>query len=412
MKSVQNQSLERTVFFDHIRYLMVLLVVVLHAACAYTVTMPSWVVDDRNSAFSDMVLLVLDIFLMPVLFFIAGYFALHSYIPKGFAGFVRAKLFRLGVPLVLGVFLFKSLKNYLWYYSRNLGSFSLWQIFVENLKGALTFRSGLITSNMQFNHGYFWFISLLLFFFLAFAVVRKVWEKIAGRKSETKQALETSGRSILLTLSVVVVLITLLTYVPGVFVFTELHPRSWLMVGGVSMFQPAKVVLYVLCFGTGVYAYSRQWFQKVDIPGHFGIWSVAALVSIAVYVFVAVRLFVNGSNPVNIFLIVFMRNLSVFVILLALISFSIRFWNKQTPVNTVFAQTSYHTYLLHMTFVNLLQLGFFVWAPDLSAYIKFLLVSAGAIGVSVLTARYITNPYPKLSCAGIIVLFFILCAIL
>ena len=73
MQKVQKESLDRLIFFDNIRYLMVLLVVVLHSAGAYSNHTSWWTVNDTNSIFFDYLLGVLDVFLMPTHFFIAGF---------------------------------------------------------------------------------------------------------------------------------------------------------------------------------------------------------------------------------------------------------------------------------------------------------------------------------------------------
>jgi len=68
MQIVQKESADRVIFLDNIRYLMVLLVVVLHSALAYTNNASWWTVNDENSIFIDYLLGVLDVFLMPTLF--------------------------------------------------------------------------------------------------------------------------------------------------------------------------------------------------------------------------------------------------------------------------------------------------------------------------------------------------------
>ena len=78
MQMFQKTSTDRLFFFDNIRYLTVMLVVVLHSACGYSNYMPHWLVNDANSIFFDYLLVILGVFLMPVLFFIAGYFTLPS----------------------------------------------------------------------------------------------------------------------------------------------------------------------------------------------------------------------------------------------------------------------------------------------------------------------------------------------
>jgi uncharacterized membrane protein YcfT len=64
----QKMSTDRIIFFDNIRYLMVLLVVVLHSACGYSNYTTFWAVNDTNSIIFDYLLGILGVFLMPTLF--------------------------------------------------------------------------------------------------------------------------------------------------------------------------------------------------------------------------------------------------------------------------------------------------------------------------------------------------------
>ena len=68
----------RIAFLDHIRTLMVLLVVVYHSVAAYSTVAPHWWTHDTTSLVSDIIREWFDVFTMPVLFFVAGYFALSS----------------------------------------------------------------------------------------------------------------------------------------------------------------------------------------------------------------------------------------------------------------------------------------------------------------------------------------------
>lgn len=63
---------------DNIRFSMVLCVVLVHAVAAYTTVIPWWYVRDRGATpYFDVIVIVPDLFQVPVLFFIAGYFALR-----------------------------------------------------------------------------------------------------------------------------------------------------------------------------------------------------------------------------------------------------------------------------------------------------------------------------------------------
>ena len=92
-------------YLDNLRAFVIILVIVLHAAITYMADPPTWwyVIDaDRRVVFTWLVLLV-DVPIMQVLFFVAGYFAVRSLQHRGPRGFIREKVVRLAIPWVLGV---------------------------------------------------------------------------------------------------------------------------------------------------------------------------------------------------------------------------------------------------------------------------------------------------------------------
>ena len=62
-------TLPRVAFLDNIRYLMVLLVLVYHSVAAYATVAPHWLVHDTCFFAADIIRKLLDVFMMPVLFF-------------------------------------------------------------------------------------------------------------------------------------------------------------------------------------------------------------------------------------------------------------------------------------------------------------------------------------------------------
>jgi fucose 4-O-acetylase-like acetyltransferase len=176
------------VFLDNVRLLMVLCVVVAHAAAAYTNSVPWWYVRDaRTGVLFDVVAFVLDIFQMPVLFFIAGYFALPSLKRRGFAGFLRAKGRRLGIPLVLVGFFLAPVMPYVRHLAvaaEPSGFLAYWwaqmKTFVpRGWEHASTLPE--IEAHLDdFLQHYLWFLSFLLLFFLLFALGLQVKERFAA----------------------------------------------------------------------------------------------------------------------------------------------------------------------------------------------------------------------------------------
>ena len=101
----------RVAFMDNIRYLMVALVVVYHSVAAYAIVAPHWMVHDTNTFAADIIRELFDVFMMPVLFFAAGYFALPSLEKKGLWEFLKDKVKRLWVPWALAVLIILLLRS-------------------------------------------------------------------------------------------------------------------------------------------------------------------------------------------------------------------------------------------------------------------------------------------------------------
>jgi len=412
MKMGQKLDDNRIGYFDNIRYLMVLLVVVLHSACGYSNNTQWWAVNDSNSIFFDYLLGVLGVFLMPTLFFIAGYFAVPSLHEKGKWLFIKSKLKRLGIPWLLGVVLMVPIYNFIYLYSRGypISHLSLWSRFVENIKGALSLHTGFITSPLQFQQKHFWFISLLFVFFILFAFLhdaKKRWitKELANAKSEIQ-----TTKSILLVLTLVSFLTAVITFlIYGIFHGTP-DKDPWITVASLIQFQASKIILYISCFSLGVYAFAKNWLKNGKTPGHYIFW--ASLSIGLMYCQVKVLTILRTDFSIGLALgWVLIYTFLVFAILLALISFGINHWHNPSKVSRQLSANSYNIYLLHMVFVVVIQLFLLEWV-SISIFIKFGLVALSSILFSYLISQYAIRPFPKISVAGMIFLFVILIAVL
>jgi glucans biosynthesis protein C len=64
--------------------------------------------------------LLLDVPIMPILFFLAGYFALRSLQKRGTWLFLKDKLVRIGIPWIFGALFLAPLITYMIYFSRGM----------------------------------------------------------------------------------------------------------------------------------------------------------------------------------------------------------------------------------------------------------------------------------------------------
>ncbi|MCP4350419.1 MAG: acyltransferase family protein [Desulfobacterales bacterium] len=401
----QKSSVEnRMLFFDNLRYLMVLLVVILHAAISYSRIVPWWCVKDTDSTvFFDLLLLYLDVFLMPVLFFIAGYFAIPSFQKKNALLFLKRKFIRLGWPLLLGVPLISPVYSYIYHYTRNDFSLhmSFWDYWIKFMKDAGNFRIGILTSVDQFNQSHLWFISLLLFFFAVFAFYadrKKIYENPVS--SET-----CSAKSILTVLFAAGLLSAVLSFTADIIFSTSSNPDPWIVIGNILQFQPAKVFMCILCFIMGVYAFYMKWFENKGIPGHPGIWTVSCVVLGLALLAILKPLITNFSNGI-LFLFIFVKCFLCISLLAAFISFGMKYWNRPSRFNELLASNSYSIYIVHIVIVFIFQLVLTGWSGPV--FIKFGIVSLSSVLISYGISQYAIKQYPRMSVAGIYTLFLII----
>ncbi|NNK96312.1 MAG: acyltransferase family protein, partial [Desulfobacterales bacterium] len=278
--SPKNNNQDRILFLDNLRYLMVMLVVVLHAATSYSNFVPWWSVKEVNesSVFFDVVLMLLSAFLMPVLYFIAGYFAIPSFRKNGRWFFLRRKVKRLGLPLLLMIPLVSPFFGYVYHYTRHEYSsfFGFGGYWLDYMSSALDVRIKILTSVDQFSHSHLWFMSLLLLFFILFALLVR---NPAQRETASPQGShETpSPGSTLAVLTGVGFLTMLSTFIADSIFANPSNPDPWVSIANILQFQPGKVVSYVLYFGLGVYAFQKKWFVAAEWPGRLSLWTVLAL---------------------------------------------------------------------------------------------------------------------------------------
>jgi glucans biosynthesis protein C len=403
MQTTRIVETDRLWFLDNIRYFMVLLVVVIHTACGYTTYSSWWTVPDKGSIIINYTLQILDVFLMPTLFFIAGYFALPSLKKRNTLLFIGHKLKRLGLPFMLGVIIYAPIHFYIWNYARGGSYMNLWDIFLGKIESALSFKTGFISSTFQFHHHYLWFISLLLFFFIIFAIMHKIIGNLFVKSYSSEVQKPPSNKSILIVIFISIVITTIITLFMYK-IFSQSSSREpWIIIISLIEFQPTRMALYILCFILGIYAFHKRWFLNGEVPGHLAFWII---LSISLYFFKdwIMKNLIGNIQLKMVILYIFVHITLFFSILLTFISFGIKYWQSSSRVNRLLAENSYYIYLVHMLFVNLIQLALLKWI-DGYVYLKFIIVTVSAILLSYFISNYAIKKFPRLSIAGILGIF-------
>ena len=353
-------SATRFAFLDNIRYLMIMLVLIYHSVGAYATVAPHWLIHDNTFFAADIIRKLFDVFMMPLLFFLAGYFAPVSLEKKGIWGFLKDKVRRLLAPWGLAVLIFLPLllydqpinsvrpfwKYWLWY----LNSFEIRLRFAQTPEGPTT-------------QAIYWFISLLFVFFLLFVLIFTLirrGRRLTAHDTERKPKSENFVFFELLVFG-------LLTSV-GYFLFLLFFPdSSWFTLHALLEFQVTRLVPYAGSFAFGVYAQSRGWFADGKPLGSLRLWAVISGILAGTYLLVGGPVFADTAGTAHwsvgfLLVFAFIRSFLLLSLLVAFFSFGNRYWNHSSGLDRQLSATSYDIYLTHYWFVVAIQAALLKWS--------------------------------------------------
>jgi hypothetical protein len=238
---------------------MILFVIVLHVSMTYMLDSPPWwyVVSPKVSPVFVVIINVLDLFMMPVLFFISGYFTPASYARKGSVGFLKDKVRHILFPWLLGIVVIVPL------FSLSLGK-SLHDV-IGMVKG-----NPFYLFNQQ---GHLWYLGVLFLFLFAYAFVARF--RPPGRIRRAA-----SDRKNSLWLLVCMLVSAICACLSATFI---INFDDWLPVAFVFSLKPAKVITYLCLFILGIYAWQTNWFVKGGWMPRISLWRIVAISTATCY---------------------------------------------------------------------------------------------------------------------------------
>ena len=237
-------SSSRMYFLDNLRSFIIMLMVIFHAALAYMIYAPEWwyVMDKQRSLFFDLFVVFADNFIMPIMFFISGYFGIKSLIKRTTSDFWSDKFKRIIVPWVFGAMLIAPIIAFLTPASRYV-PISFMDFYKTLFWGP------------YYQHAHYWYLGFLVVLYILLTVAYKINPKIG----EISNNISSPSFIFFLTTG----LLGALGYW-GVNLFIPdslwVHP-FWLVV-----FQATRVPLFLIYFSLGVYAHNKQWFANGYYP--------------------------------------------------------------------------------------------------------------------------------------------------
>jgi peptidoglycan/LPS O-acetylase OafA/YrhL len=362
----------RMTFLDNLRAFVVILVIVLHGSMSYMAYAPTWwyVLDKQTSLVFTMLVLLVDVPIMPIMFFIAGYFALPSLRRRGARAFVKEKGVRIGLPWVFGALFLAPLTAYMIYVSRQVPMGYL-QFWATDFWGDL------------YQQSVYWFLGIL---FAMFVVLALVYTR-SRRLRDAAPVRTTPSRKVF---ALFAALTTAGALLMGLIFPLDTWSHVYLFV-----FQPVRVPFYIAYFVLGLYAHDHGWFQPEGYVPSVWTWLWACVLSGIAYL--AVRMGAP-SSPGAPFVFQALTALLFSVFCMAALFAGVAvFREKVDGVGRVWsslAANSYGMYYIHP--LILYPLAYVFVAITLPLFLKAFVVIALAILLSWAVSAFVLKKAPLL----------------
>jgi surface polysaccharide O-acyltransferase-like enzyme len=379
-QKINNTARTRTASLDYLRAFIVLNVVCVHAWMAYMVMWPGQpqtfqimsapIINPQRWIGFDVLMGFMETYVMARMCLLSGLFVWPALERKGAFGFLRERLWRLGVPFAVSVAILVPLTYYPAY------------AVTGAAPGFLAFAHAWLSLGF-WTSGIVWFLWVLFVFdaiTAGFHALRRCWPALRTVQIPRFYSRPAGFAAVLLALSALV-------YVPMEWVFGE---DRWL---GISPFwvQASRPLLYAVYFGIGVQLGTRGLDSTVfgrtaGLARQWPLWLAAGLAIYALRLAVIVILVQPAAaahQPLPLashLLYDLTRVLCCGIISLACIGLFCRFANQRRPVLDSFSANSYGIYLVHIAIVVWLQFALLAVAADPLA--KGIIVVAGAVTLS------------------------------
>jgi len=358
-------------YLDNLKAFLAVLVVMHHAGQPYGPGGSWWIPPEPIQLISLLILglffSVNSSFFMGLFFMISAYFVPRSYDRKGAITFLKERLIRLGVPMVifsLGVF---PTMIYLLYWMGQTSFLDFYRNTYLNIGGP-----GSLTLS------YLWFLELLLVFSALYVILRVVTNGHSGFR-ETKFP---SSRTIV----VFTVILAL-----SMFVVRIWFPiNQWILLS----VEPAHLPEYGAFFAIGILASRNEWLN--GLPASVAkMWSritgVAVPMLLVIFLLFGLSMLDGGLTVASLAYAVWESVVCVGMSISLVALFRVRF-NFQGKVAKILADNSFTVYLIHVPIIVFLQ--YLLIDVNVHPLAKFAAVSLVGVPACFLISNYIIRKLP------------------
>jgi len=345
----------RIYFLDNLKVFLTILVVFHHSAQPYGPGGGWWIRSEPSMIIDYLILAIFlavnSSFFMGLYFMISAYFVPSSLERKGAARFMKGRLVKLGVPILV------------------------FMIIVFPVMGYILEGQPSITL------GHLWFLELLLIFSAVYAALWRMKKSIPGAKRAFP------GTATIVTFALVMALVS--------FIVAIWWPiNQWVPLG---LFEPFHLTQYALLFAAGIVAYREGWIDA--IPGTASkLWTRIAILMVPMLLVIGAA--TNSAELSGGFTVASLLGctwvsftcVSMCIALLAL--FKNRF-SSQGSFEKALAGNTFTVYLIHIPIIVFFQ--YLLIGVAIDPLFKFVIVGTTGVIVAFATSHYVIRrlPYAK-----------------
>ena len=352
----------RLPYIDNLRAMIIMIVVMVHTGVTYS-NMGSWyyyektTLDLGTGIFFGMFLGTMQSFDMSFLFMVAGYFVPLSYDVKGASRFIRDRLFRLGIPLVIYILIIHYVTLKMAYPEIDFVEF-----YINAIKTLEIFSAS----------GPLWFVLVLLVFSALYALFRLIFKKEIFLKSPKIN----TGNILLLTLIITIPAFLIRTVMP--------MGSAWMNL------QFPYFTGYIVMFIIGIIAKRVELFDKITLRAGIKWLIVFLIVGYGFFgILIVLGGLLNGDLAVisggfrwQAFAYALWESFGCVTISIGLIGIFRNCFNRQNRFQKILSDNCFGVYVFHSPILVSISVSL-KWLA-LNPFLKFILV-----GVLAITASYV-----------------------
>ncbi|MBR3747758.1 MAG: acyltransferase family protein, partial [Selenomonadaceae bacterium] len=370
--TMKNDS-QRIYALDNLKWFIIWLMVVFHAAMCYMAFAPEWwyVVDAADPQLSATIFVCwADIFIMPAMFFVSGYFGLMSLSKHGVKKFWRGKFVRIILPWLVGAIFVAPLVTYIILASRH-APITFWKFYTELFWGVF------------YQQAQYWYLGALTALYLLLVWFCDLFPKFLTRA----KGLPTLKffATIFFISAVTIALIS-----------QKMPPDTWKFFGYILVLQPVRIPTYIAIFFAGAQAWRQNWFTNGGYVPKLWSWGIFFVLSGAIYISQRFGfVFAEFDDLEKIWLNAICQAAFTIAAVFFLTGFFVRKFNFTSRILENLSATSYAVYWLHMPI-----LFFVAWifvAVPLGVYLKYFSVCALTLGLCFILSRAVFIQLPGFS---------------